>query len=492
VRQLVAVECRHIAPGDVAHLLRRAECLRRGLESENQIVVQMERFVAPRRDAVYIHSHQQWRGLGAQDCAGLFDHLAASRVPDKRIVRLDVAAGKQPALQAAMQHQQDAVLGGAEHQAGAGDVPRIELPPGERLGYRSQQREHELFAFGGFAIVGRVKTAQESGDGFWFYHASIIARVLAVSTPLAHDGRMMLPMNEAGIPDLYQVVLNALDLHASYPIPELRLEKARRRLVVASGNALPTGRIIFADEDAVYCDEGQYTATLDRQSDIDSVVVISASGKKHAPIIVSELIHRSLSPYLITCSPESPAAALLSRERVFVTRSLPEPITYNTSTYLGMVLAKTREDSAQIKQHILSKVAPLIPDFTKYRAFYIMVRPEFELALPMFVTKFDELFGGRLTGRCYTVDQTLHAKTVVPWDKELFISVGTPNEDFGSERFEVPLAEGAGFAAMIATTYYVIGHIQAQNPPWFKEHAEEYTRIQNALFEKLEHQQRKP
>ena len=50
------------------------------------------------------------------------------------------------------------------------------------------------------------------------------------------------------IPDLNEVVIKALDLHSSYEIPELRLPAARKRLVVASGNALPTGRILFSGE----------------------------------------------------------------------------------------------------------------------------------------------------------------------------------------------------------------------------------------------------
>jgi hypothetical protein len=102
----------------------------------------------------------------------------------------------------------------------------------------------------------------------------------------------------------------------------------------------------------------------------------------------------------------------------------------------------------------------------------------------MFMTKFDELFGGRVNGRCYTSEQTLHAKTVVPWEKELFISFGVKNEDFGTQRLDVPLPQKAGFVAMVATGYYVIGHIQRQKPPWFKQHADEYARIQKALFEK--------
>src|ERR1035441_4045818 len=75
--------------------------------------------------------------------------------------------------------------------------------------------------------------------------------------------------------------------------------------------------------------------------------------------------------------------------------------------------------------------------------------PVFEAVHGAPATKFDELFGGRLTGRCYTTEQTLHAKTVVPWEKELFIGIGVNNEDFGTERLNIPLPDDAGYVAMM-------------------------------------------
>jgi hypothetical protein len=293
-------------------------------------------------------------------------------------------------------------------------------------------------------------------------------------------------MDSNSLPDLHEVVIRALELHSSYVIPAIRLASARRRLVVASGNALPTGRILFSQEAALFCDEGQYDVVLDRHPEVDSVMVISASGTKHAPIIIKDLLGRGLAVHLITCDAASPAAALLPPHCIIATRSNPEPITYNTSTYLGMVLAKTREDPIAIKDHLLQAVAPVVSSLAGYEAYYLMTRPEFEVELPMFVTKFDELFGGRINGRCYTTEQTLHAKTVVPWEKELFIAFGCRNDDFGTERLHVPLSEDVGYGAMMATAYFVIGHIQAQKPPWFKQHAGEYAIIQKRLFDKVE------
>ena len=98
---------------------------------------------------------------------------------------------------------------------------------------------------------------------------------------------------------------------------------------------------------------------------------------------------------------------------------------------------------SQIRRHLLDHVAPLVSDLGKFQAFYLMLLPQFQAVLPMLVTKFDELFGGRVTGRCYTTEQTLHAKTVVPWDEELFISFGYQNENFGSARIQRRLFEKA-------------------------------------------------
>jgi hypothetical protein len=287
------------------------------------------------------------------------------------------------------------------------------------------------------------------------------------------------------IPNLNDVVLSALDLHSSYRIPALDLPPARRRLVVASGNALPTGRIVFAGQDAVFADEGQYQALLASDKSFDGGVVISASGTKHGPVMVEHLKAAGLDPYLLTCAPDSPAAKLLDPSHVVATKSQPEPITYNTSTYMGMILSRTGESAAAIRKHLLDSVRPKVPDLRKYRAFYLIVPEEFGLEIPMFITKFDELFGGRVAGRCYTLGQTLHAKTVVPWKKELFISFGEKNKLFGSARLDIRLPRNAGLAGMLATGYYVIGHIQKQLPAWFRKNAADYAIIQKKLFEKL-------
>ena len=120
-------------------------------------------------------------------------------------------------------------------------------------------------------------------------------------------------------------------------------------------------------------------------------------------------------------------------------------------------------------------------------AFYLIVEGRFNVIKEMFTTKFDELFGPKITGRCYTVEQTLHAKTVVPSDREMFISFGYKNDVFGNEvaRLNIPLFEGASHGAMISIGYYLIGKIQSQFHPWFKENAEQYKVLQPQLFERI-------
>lgn len=288
------------------------------------------------------------------------------------------------------------------------------------------------------------------------------------------------------IETLDKVVLGTLELHGSYNLPVFDFGKCSRRLVVASGNALPTGKILFEDEDAVFADEGQYKAII-KKAPIDGAVVISASGEKHAPLIISDLIDNQLAPFLITCNSKSTAAKMLTKDRVLVTKQNIEPITYNTSTYIGMIFSKTKENPIKIRQFIKEEIEPRMTNMTKYGSFYIIVEKKFDIVREMFLTKFDELFGPMINGRCYTVEQTLHAKTVVNSPREAFISLGYKNDTFGhvNSRLNFPLYEGASYAAIIAIGYYIIGHIQSQFHPWFIENAEAYKNLQPELFDKV-------
>lgn len=291
--------------------------------------------------------------------------------------------------------------------------------------------------------------------------------------------------------DLYEVVVDALKLHASYELPQLNLGNPARRLVVASGNALPTGKIIFQNEDAVIRDEGQYKKALAQIPSIDGAVVISASGEKDAPTITRYLLDKRLDTYLLTCNGNSSAAKLLSEllseDRVFETRSNKEPVTYNTSTYMGMILAKTREDPKMILQHITQYVVTRIPDnLGDYKAFTFIVPPEFDFVREMFYTKDDELFYPKIVIRSYTSEQMRHAKNVIASDDEMFVALGFQNRLFGAKhaRLDVPLFDGVGYAAVMAIGYYIIGKIQERNQPYFHNNSAAFEAFQrDKLFD---------
>ncbi len=185
----------------------------------------------------------------------------------------------------------------------------------------------------------------------------------------------------------------------------------------------------------------------------------------------------------MTCNPDAPAKEFVDKDKVFVFPKNSEPYTYNTSTYMGMILAKTREDFAEIKKHITSVVDPLlVPHFGQFDAFCFIVPDCFDSIREMLLTKFDELFQPRISGRVFTVEQSRHAKTVVRSDTELFVGIGYNNENWGTKRLNISLPENTWHGGVMAVGYYVIGKIQKQNVPWFKKGISKYCERASKLF----------
>jgi hypothetical protein len=149
---------------------------------------------------------------------------------------------------------------------------------------------------------------------------------------------------------------------------------------------------------------------------------------------------------------------------------------------MGMILAKTKEDPKLILKHLKKLKIP--KNLKKYNSFYLIIPEEFDRIRELFMTKFDELFGPKISGRVFTIEQTKHAKTVVSSEKELFISFGIKNKLFGKHRLFVPLQKDAKYASMMATAYYIIGFIQKQHPQYFKNNIEKYTREASKIFKK--------
>lgn len=279
--------------------------------------------------------------------------------------------------------------------------------------------------------------------------------------------------------DLDECVINALKLLSKNNLPTSDF-RFKRPLVVGSGNAAATGRIIFEKTDAVFGDESNFELKLKAVPEIDGVVLISASGGKHSPVIAKKAKEIGKKVVLLTNNPDAQAKEFSDEVHVFPKNT--EPYTYNTSTYMGMILAATKEGPRNILNFIKEKIDKIdFPDFSQFRGYFLIVPEEFEGIKRMLQVKFIELFGRRLGRDVETFEYMKHAVTVVP-SNELFISFGKENKDFGKERLLIPLPNDADYGAMMAIAYYVIGKIQKSYPPWFKENIEEYCKKASKIF----------
>lgn len=292
--------------------------------------------------------------------------------------------------------------------------------------------------------------------------------------------------DERSLPDLDVAVFGALELFEAAALPVL--PDVARPLVLGSGNAAVVGRLLFEDQDAYFADESTYKHELARHKNhIATAVIISASGGKDAVGIAQKLGQEKISTWLFTNNERvsSSAGQYVGPSRTIVFPKNREPYTYNVSTYMGMLFAKTHEDTKAIRTFIEEAIAKKIPDtLGKFDAFYFILPVQFIAMKDMFLTKFDELFGARVSARVFTPAQSRHAKTVVSSETECFISFGEENTVFGNAnaRVHIPLPENAGYAALMAIGYYVIGQIQKQHPPYFKDNIGAYVKQAPALF----------
>jgi hypothetical protein len=279
--------------------------------------------------------------------------------------------------------------------------------------------------------------------------------------------------------------MGALEFLSEAQIPRIDIKEFRRPLVVGSVNAFCTGKIIFDSVDAVYAEESNFEAALTRVPGIDAVYILSASGAKHAVGIAERVKNMGLPVFLITNNPEAPARVHVASERVLVFPRFREPYTYNTSTYMSMMLGTSEESPKDILSFIESQVLPIIPTtLGSYQSFILTIRPEFAPERNMFETKFDELFGSLRFGRSFTSEEVKHAKTVILSDTEYFINFGIDDTRYAQDRAQIsiPLPEHCGPVAMLAIAYFVIGHIQKQNQPFFKDNVAGYVQRGSRIF----------
>lgn len=284
-------------------------------------------------------------------------------------------------------------------------------------------------------------------------------------------------MNTTNLPNLNESVLAALNFFAVSRPARLDLKKFSFPLVVGSGNAYNTAQVIFSGRPAIIATESNFREFLKgyrpliKNKNLKQALVISASGEKDSIWEVRAARAAGLSTTLLTCSPQSSAARLA--DSVIAYQKLPEPYTYNTSTYLGMILGASGENPAAIKKFLSRLKFPRL--FSAYNAYSFILPDEFGPITPMLEIKRHELFGPHLSLRAFSYGEARHAKFVSVWDKELVISLG-PNKYYGDKknRWEINLPKAAGSGLVMALTYYIIGRIQATKPPYFKKNIARY------------------
>ncbi|MEI6835360.1 MAG: hypothetical protein WCK59_00870 [Candidatus Falkowbacteria bacterium] len=279
-------------------------------------------------------------------------------------------------------------------------------------------------------------------------------------------------MTKYKIKSLDEIVLAALDFFSKNEAPRLEVTRFKFPLVAGSGNAYQTGKIIFGNQSAIYATESDFKAVL-KQYDklikdkiITEAVIISASGEKDS-IWELELAKKSgLKTALLTCSPESSAAQIADQTTSY--KKLPEPYTYNTSTYLGMILSATGEKAETIKKFLKKLKIP--KRFKQYQSYAFILPDKFANLAPMLDTKRHELFGPKVSLRAFSFGEARHAKFVVRDKKELVISFGK-NLYFGEPeaRWEINLPDSADFGTLMAVTYFLTGLIQKSKPDYFKK-----------------------
>ncbi len=296
--------------------------------------------------------------------------------------------------------------------------------------------------------------------------------------------------NIHSLPNLDVVVLGALEYFSKERLTTLKIDNlCKKPLVVGSGNASATGRILFNNTLARYSEAGDFDENLKAFTDIDCVVIISASGGKHAVNIARKITknNTNLPLWLLTNNKDALAKEFVDKDNVIVFPKNREPYTYNTSTYLSMILSQTKEDPKDIYTHIDS-IKKLIPnDLGKYSSFVLIVPSEFDEIRSMLRTKFDELFGGNISGRVFTSEEVKHAKTIIKSKKELHIDFSALSDVklYNENHIHIPLREKSMYGEMLSVGYFVIGKIQEAHPAYFKESIVEYTKDASEIFNQV-------
>lgn len=280
------------------------------------------------------------------------------------------------------------------------------------------------------------------------------------------------------IPNLSETVIDTLDFFSNNPVPHLDPNKYKYPFVVGSGNAYNTGIIIFSDRAPIFADESNFRERIKSYQEMiekgltTEAIVISASGGKDSVWELELAKQNGLHTTLLTTKAESDAAKVADETKVY--QSIAEPYTYNTSTYMGMILSATGENPSKIKEFIESVDLP--QDFGHYSSYSFVLPDEFMAICPMLEIKKSELFGPKLSLRAFSQGHARHAKFVIRDEGELVMSVGFQNDKFGESqsRWDIEIPQDASFATVMALTYWLVGRIQDSKPQYFKENVAGY------------------
>jgi hypothetical protein len=272
--------------------------------------------------------------------------------------------------------------------------------------------------------------------------------------------------------------MSSLDFLKENPSPFFKINQFSLPIVVGSGNAFNAGQVIFSGRAAIFADESNFRQVVTSYNNLISkgmvsdAVIISASGEKDSVWETEYAKKLRLKTTLMTCKPNSSAAKIA--DRIISYKSIAEPYTYNTSTYLGMILSTTGEKASDIKKYIEKLEIP--GGFNNYESYAFVMPDKYLNVAPMIIIKDNELFGPHLMIRAYTEGHARHAKFVHPWEKELVISIGFDNKFFGhpDHRLKIEFPKDGSFGMMLSLTYYLCGLIQNAKPDYFKKNIGKY------------------
>lgn len=279
------------------------------------------------------------------------------------------------------------------------------------------------------------------------------------------------------LPNLDESVIAALDFFQTEKSVFPKNLFQNLPIIIGSGNAYNTAQVIFNDIPAIFASESNFQIIIKKYQKlikkglITEALIISASGEKDSVWELKLAKKMGLNTILFTHTKNSSATKLA--DKVYIFKKLPEPYTYNVSTYLGIMLAKDKKLAKEISSFIKSLSFP--KNFAKYKAYSFILPNEISAIAPMLEIKRHELFGPHLSIRAFSEGEARHAKFVIPWDEELVISLGD-NKFFGqsAHRWEIKNNKKFSNSLAMALCYFIIGKIQTSKPPYFKKNINEY------------------